>query len=71
MPMYEYYCPACQAKFDKLRPMNAAESGVQCPAGHSGARRLVSVFAMGGRSAEPAPAAGGGCCGGGGGACGR
>jgi putative FmdB family regulatory protein len=70
MPMYEYYCPSCKTKFDRLRPMNAEDGAVQCPAGHTGARRLVSVFAMGGRGAEPIPAGGGGCCGGGC-ACGR
>jgi putative FmdB family regulatory protein len=71
MPMYEYYCPTCQAKFEKLRSMSASDGAVRCAQGHEGARRLISVFAMGNRSAEPAaiPAGGAGCCGGGGCAC--
>ncbi len=70
MPMYEYYCPTCKARFEKLRSMSASDDAVRCGEGHHGARRLVSVFAMGNRSTESVPvAAGGGCCGGGGCAC--
>ena len=72
MPLYEYYCPSCQAKFEKLRSMASADESVRCSAGHEGARRLISVFAVSGRSGEQEtlPAAGG-CCGGGGCSCGR
>ena len=29
MPLYEYHCPTCNHKFDKLQSMNA--SGADCP----------------------------------------
>lgn len=72
MPVYEYYCPTCQATFEQLRPMVSAGEAVRCGAGHEGARRLISAFAVSGRAAEQAamPAMGG-CGGGGGCACGR
>lgn len=73
MPVYEYYCPSCPTKFEKLRPMSAADEPVRCAAGHENAQRLISVFARttrGGVEALSQPA-GGGCCGGGGCACGR
>ena len=69
MPVYEYYCRSCDSTFDKLRPLAAAEQEAQCPAGHSGAARTITVFATLSRGgAEPMPATGG-CCGGGGCAC--
>jgi putative FmdB family regulatory protein len=75
MPVYEYYCPTCSAKFEKLRPMTASDDGVTCSAGHTGARRLISLFARASRDGEAlemAMPSGGGCaCGGGGCACGR
>jgi len=73
MPVYEFYCPTCAVKFEKLRPMSAADAPVSCAAGHAGARRLISVFAVGARPGEEAVMSptGGGCCGGGACACGR
>ncbi len=73
MPIYEYYCPACREKFEKLRSIAAADAPARCREGHEGARRLISMFAMGGRTTDqavPAMSGGGGCCGGGGCACG-
>ena len=68
MPVYEYYCPTCATKFEKLRPMAAADEPVSCAAGHPKAQRLISVFARparGGAALEELPMAGGGCaCGG-------
>ena len=29
MPLYEYFCPTCDNKFDKLQPMSA--TGAECP----------------------------------------
>lgn len=72
MPVYEYYCRTCATKFEKLRPMQAADDTADCPAGHGNARRTLSLFATLGRSGagEREAAGGGGCCGGGGCACG-
>ena len=67
MPVYEYYCRACETKFEKLRPMTAADQATVCPAGHEGAARTLSVFTTftRGSSGETLPVAGGGCgCGG-------
>ncbi len=73
MPIYEYHCPTCNHKFDKLQPMNAA--GADCPVCEQPARRAISVFAA--ISAGAAAGSGefnsmslpslpgGGCCGGG------
>ena len=70
MPLYEYHCPTCNHKFDKLQSMNA--SGADCPNCEQPAKRIISVFAaVSGR--EPGdtgfsplpPMGGGGCCGGG------
>jgi putative FmdB family regulatory protein len=70
MPVYEYYCRRCDTTFDKLRPLSAAEQPSECPAGHPGAARTITVFATFQKSggSEPMPA-GGGCCGGGACAC--
>ena len=72
MPLYEYYCPTCQHKFDKLQPMSA--DGADCPNCEQPARRAISVFASisAGASSDtgfsplpPMGGGGGGCCGGG------
>jgi putative FmdB family regulatory protein len=67
MPLYEYYCRACERTFEKLRPMRVAEQAAVCPAGHEGAARTLSLFATAGKAGDGAAAmaAGGGCCGGG------
>lgn len=31
MPIYEYYCSACDVRFDKLRPISAAGQPFACP----------------------------------------
>lgn len=72
MPLYEYLCPECDERFEVRRSMAEASEPVDCPQGHVGARRLLSMFASVGSassSASAAPAApssggGGGCCGG-------
>ena len=72
MPIYEYHCPTCSNKFEKLQPMNS--TGADCPRCEQPAKRALSVFASitaGGSSSEdfaqapPPPVRGGGCCGGG------
>ncbi|PKB71505.1 MAG: hypothetical protein BZY87_05085 [SAR202 cluster bacterium Io17-Chloro-G6] len=72
MPLYEYLCPTCDHKFDKLQPMSA--TGADCPNCEQPAKRAISVFAAvskGGGAEMPnsmgplPPLGGGGCCGGG------
>ncbi len=70
MPLYDYKCPECETKFEARRSMAEASDPIDCPNGHVGARRLLSVFAtVGGASSAPAaapvPRAGGHGCGGG------
>ena len=43
MPLYEYHCPTCQNKFEKLQPMSA--TGADCPNCEQPAKRAISVFA--------------------------
>ncbi|MBU3701499.1 MAG: zinc ribbon domain-containing protein [Acidimicrobiia bacterium] len=71
MPLYEYRCPECETTFEARRPMAEASEPIDCPEGHVGSRRLLSVFASTGAASAvggaPAPASrpsGGGCCGG-------
>ncbi len=63
MPIYEYRCDRCDARFELRRPIADASAAVTCPNGHVGARRLLSVFATAGHSAEPSPPPAGGGCG--------
>ncbi|TAK66183.1 MAG: zinc ribbon domain-containing protein [Dehalococcoidia bacterium] len=70
MPLYEYHCRRCAAKFELLRPMSRADEPATCPNGHGAATRTLSVFARVGRDAVPefdaSPSSGGCACGGGG-----
>lgn len=63
MPLYEYECGACGARFERLVSIAAAD-GASCP--HCGAaqvRRLLSVIAgVTGRAEAPAATCGGGAC---------
>lgn len=72
MPIYEYMCPTCDYKFEKLQSMSA--KGADCPRCEQPAKRALSVFASitaGGStdssdfSQIPPPPMHGGCCGGG------
>ena len=49
MPIYEYTCRNCDAKFEELtRWMNAADAKVKCPeCGSPKTARALSVFAVG------------------------
>jgi putative FmdB family regulatory protein len=75
MPLYEYYCRTCSAKFELLRPMSDAGAAATCPAGHPGGMRTLSLFVSVGARGEDfraEPPSGGGCaCGGGGCGCGH
>jgi putative FmdB family regulatory protein len=71
MPLYEYHCPSCTHKFQKLQAMSA--TGADCPNCEQPARRMLSVFAAHSKgesgaglpSPLPPMGGGGGCCGGG------
>lgn len=67
MPVYEYYCPTCSTKFEKLRSIAVADTPVTCAAGHENTRKLISVFAVGSRMGDDSfsmPSGGGCACGG-------
>ncbi len=45
MPIYEYVCPACESKFEILRPLSQATEGASCPQCQQDAERILSTFA--------------------------
>lgn len=59
MPIYEYVCKACNAKFERLvKSMNGKER-IKCPQCSSArTAREHSVFAVGAASPKPAAAPG-------------
>ena len=70
MPLYEYYCSDCNAKFELLVGYRHSEDIVCMKCQSDKVRRLLSVFAAprgsGEDSMESLPTAGGSCgCGGG------
>jgi putative FmdB family regulatory protein len=74
MPLYEYRCPACAARFEVLQRVGEDASALACPdCGAAGVERQLSTFAAatGGRESagEPfgcgRPACAGGTCAGG------
>lgn len=72
MPMYEYYCPHCEVKFDKLRSFAQADAPARCPeCGGEDTRRVISRCASFSRSSDGSTSSpsGGGCAGCGGGHC--
>jgi putative FmdB family regulatory protein len=64
MPLYEYYCPQCETRFELLRPMSRSDDAATCPNGHEGAQRVVSVFSAVSKGAggDTASIAGGSSC---------
>jgi putative FmdB family regulatory protein len=64
MPLYEYLCADCEARFDALRAMADADAPIACP--HCGCERTsraISVFsAIGDRGVIAGPAASCGTC---------
>ncbi|HEX7734495.1 MAG TPA: zinc ribbon domain-containing protein [Ktedonobacteraceae bacterium] len=76
MPLYEYYCSDCKAKFELLVSHQHADD-VVCTKCHSEKiRRLLSTFAFAGKAGEYgsyddfSSSSDGGDCGCGGGSCG-
>lgn len=68
MPIFEYECPGCGQRFDKL-VRGGAPSEVPCPnCGGTHTRRVLSTFAsFGSSSSSGGGAFGGGCAPAGGG----
>ncbi len=62
MPIYEYKCPQCDVKFEKMRPFSQSDAEALCPSCGVGGKRLVSMFAAISRGSDgySAPIAGGG-----------
>ncbi len=52
MPAYEYWCQACQHRFERLLP--TPEGQMPCPRCGADARKAISAFAITGR-ADPGP----------------
>ncbi len=52
MPLYEYYCRRCEARFELLRSMSRSDEPATCPSGHEGAERALSVFASFSKGAD-------------------
>jgi putative FmdB family regulatory protein len=64
MPLYEYECTSCGARFENITSMSRADEA-GCPrCGAAQTRRLLSVIGgLGGRAPEPQAACGQGACG--------
>ncbi|MGA2209243.1 MAG: zinc ribbon domain-containing protein [Acidimicrobiales bacterium] len=67
MPIYEFRCSECEARFEARRPAELSDATPPtCPSGHTATRRVLSVFATAGKAAgssAPAGDFGGGGCG--------
>jgi len=51
MPIYEYLCQKCGARYEALRRMEDADRNLECPECQSDEiQRLVSTFSAGGCS---------------------
>ena len=62
MPIFEYECPACGDRFDKL-VRGGTPSEVPCPkCGGTQTRRVLSTFASFNSSSGPSFGGGGGGC---------
>ena len=66
MPIYEYRCAECRAKFEKMRPMSQADAPIACAVcGSSETSRALSLFAAVSRSrdggSQRVRGTGGGC----------
>ena len=52
MPIYEYFCPQCNFRFELLRPLSQSDEIVSCPHCHNGAKRMFSSFASPSKGTE-------------------
>jgi len=70
MPLYEYRCDACGARFEQLRSPSHADDATPCrECGASQSRRLLSRFAAVSRGEDGSRRVGGGCSSCAGGSC--
>lgn len=54
MPIYEYLCPSCQRRFERMRPRSEATEPAPCPDCGTTSPRAISSFAfVGAESEEP------------------
>lgn len=44
MPIYEYVCPQCNARFELLRPASRSNDSASCPRCATAAGRTLSTF---------------------------
>jgi putative FmdB family regulatory protein len=42
MPLYDFLCTECGAKFEKQAPFQANRANIACPKGHRAVRRVFS-----------------------------
>ncbi len=53
MPLYEYICATCGARFEKLRPMSKADEPAPCiQCGSQDTSRAISLFCAVSRSRD-------------------
>ena len=45
MPIYEYACPTCRNRFERMRSMDAFDEPAACPDCGSPSARVLSMFA--------------------------
>ena len=64
MPLYEYKCQDCEARFDALRAMSQADTPIACPkCGSENTGRMISLFsAIGGEGVIAGAGASCGSC---------
>ena len=46
MPIYEYACPECDAKFESMRPVSRMDEPAECPTCGGAGERQLSAFAF-------------------------
>ncbi len=52
MPIYEYFCPECNLKFELLFPLSQASEAAFCPQCHGKVNRILSSFNCSRRGSE-------------------
>ena len=64
MPIYEYTCEKCHAKFDKLVRTMSGKEAIACPeCGSEKTARSLSVFAVGAEQSKGSASSSPGMCG--------
>ena len=47
MPFYSYKCPTCDERFEARRSFEEYDEPMACPAGHEGAKRVITSWGTG------------------------